>query len=294
MTLLFVVVMGIVEGLTEFLPVSSTGHLILTANAFGLGGTPKVETFEIFIQLGAILAVVCEYRIDLWRLTARLKSDRSARMFVFKLFIAFLPAAIVGLAFRKTIKLHLFHAGPVAAALIVGGIFIFAVEQFLPKRKPEPVENVSWLQALGVGLFQCLALWPGFSRSAATILGGMTLGLDRSRSTIFSFYLALPTLGAATVYELFKAIQDGELDLSDAGNFALGTVISFVVALIVIKGMLWYVRQFDFRPLAVYRILLGIVVLAVRPPMKNDAATSTERHLREPQIQAVALARREM
>jgi undecaprenyl-diphosphatase len=293
MTLLFVVVMGIVEGLTEFLPVSSTGHLILTANAFGLGGTPKIETFEIFIQLGAILAVAWEYRIDLWRLTARLRFDRNAWMFVLKLFLAFLPAAIVGLATREMIHAHLFNVGSVASALIVGGIFMFAVEQFTPKWTPEPVERISWLQALGVGLFQCLALWPGFSRSASTILGGMTLGLDRSRSTVFSFYLALPTMGAATVYELFKAIQKGELDSGDAGNFAIGTLVSFIVALIVIKGMLWYVRQHDFRPFAVYRILLGIVVLAVRPAMP-DKKPSTEHAFRQPQIQAVAFARREM
>ena len=288
MTLLFVVVMGIVEGLTEFLPVSSTGHLILTANLFGAADDPKVKTFAIFIQLGAILAVVWEYRRDLSSLTKRLKSDRSARIFVAKLFVAFLPAAIIGLKFHEQIKEHLFYAGPVAAAFIVGGIFMFAIEQFLPKRVAEPVENVSWLQALGVGLFQCLALWPGFSRSAATILGGMTLGLDRSRSTVFSFYLALPTLGAATIYEFAKSWRDKKLDASDLGPFALGSVISFVVALIVIKGMLWYVRQFDFRPLAVYRIVLGIVILAIQPKISPSQA------FREPQIQTVAFARREM
>ena len=290
MPILFVVVMGIVEGLTEFLPVSSTGHLILTAHAFGKADDPKIKTFEIFIQLGAILAVVWEYRRELWNLTSRLTSDPSARIFVAKLFVAFLPAAIVGLRFHEAIKEHLFYAGPVAAAFIVGGLFMFAVEQYLPKRAPEPVESVSWLQALGVGLFQCLALWPGFSRSAATILGGMTLGLDRCRSTVFSFYLALPTLGAATVYEFAKSWRDEKLDVGDIGPFALGSVISFVVALIVIKGMLWYVRQFDFRPLAVYRIVLGIVILAIQPAISPEK----DKALRKPEIQAVAFVRREV
>ena len=289
MTLLFVVVMGIVEGLTEFLPVSSTGHLILTANLFGKADDPKVKTFAIFIQLGAILAVVWEYRRDLWNLTTRLATDPSARIFVAKLFVAFLPAAIIGLRFHEMIEEHLFYAGPVAAAFIVGGIFMFAVEQFTPKRSPQPVEHVSWLQALGVGLFQCLALWPGFSRSAATILGGMTLGLDRSRSTVFSFYLALPDARGGDDLRVRQVVARPEASTRRdiVGSFALGSIISFVVALIVVKGMLWYVRQFDFRPLAVYRIVLGIVILAIQPPISPQQA------FRKPQIEAVALARRE-
>jgi undecaprenyl-diphosphatase len=292
MTLLFVVVMGIVEGLTEFLPVSSTGHLILTANMFGLAESPKVKTFEIFIQFGAILAVVWEYRRDLGNLTKRLATDSTARIFVAKLFVAFLPAAILGWKLHDMIEERFMNAGTVAAAFIVGGIFIFAVEQFAPKRTEESVEQISWLQALGIGLYQCLALWPGFSRSAATILGGMTLGLDRSRSTKFSFYLALPILGAATVYSFVKAWWRGQLDASDVGNLGLGTLISFVVALIVVKGMLWYVRQFDFRPFAVYRVVAGIVILAI-PNMINGPASPKEA-LRQPQIQAVALVRREV
>jgi undecaprenyl-diphosphatase len=199
----------------------------------------------------------------LLHLTRRLFTDRSAVVFVGKLLVAFLPAAIVGVMFRETMQARLFFAAPVAVALIVGGILMFAIEQFLPPREEAPVEQISWLQALGVGLFQILSLWPGFSRSAATIMGGMILGLDRSRSTVFSFYLAIPTLCGATVYETYKSRND--LSMDDLGWFALGTLVSFVVALIVIKGMLAYVRRFSFRPLAVYRIVLGIVVLAINP-----------------------------
>ena len=210
-------------------------------------------------------------------------------MFVGKLFVAFLPAAIIGVKIRETMHEHLMYATPVALALIVGGILMFGVEQFLPKREPQDVESVTWLQALGIGLFQCLSLWPGFSRSAATIMGGMVLGLDRSRATVFSFYLAIPTLCGATVYETYKSRD--KLSTDDIGWFALGTLVSFVVALVVIKGMLAYVRRYSFRPLAVYRILLGIVVLAVRP--ETTAKESPARALAQPQIEAAALARRE-
>lgn len=262
MTLWIAAVLGLVEGLTEFLPVSSTGHLILVGALLGIGeNDERAKTFEIVVQLGAILAVCWEYRRDLTSLAARAPRERKAAAFLAKLFLAFLPAAIVGLLFGKAIKERLFNPTSVAIALVVGGVAMILMERLAPKRTPGHVEDITWGQALGVGLFQLTALWPGVSRSAATILGGLALGLDRSRATVFSFYLALPTLGAATVYEAWKSRH--LLSSADAAPFAVGLAVAFVSALLVIRGMLAYVRRYDFVPLAVYRILLGLIVFVL-------------------------------
>lgn len=258
MTLLDVVILGIVEGLTEFLPVSSTGHLIIVSHWLGLVGD-KIDTFNIFIQLGAILAVAWEYHTQLVSLVGRARNEPQARAFLGKIFLAFLPAAIVGLTIHKMIKRELFHQVPVASALIVGGIVMFLVEQFVRTHSKDDVEKITWGQALGVGLFQTLSLWPGVSRAAATIVGGLSLGLDRSSATIFSFYLAIPTLGAATLYDLFKSRND--LSKDDIVPFGLGLIVSFVVSLLVVRGLLRYVRNHNFKPFAIYRVAFGILVL---------------------------------
>jgi undecaprenyl-diphosphatase len=259
MNLLDVIILGLVEGLTEFLPVSSTGHLIIVGHWLGLT-SDKAKTFEIFIQLGAVLAVAWEYRRQLFALLVRARHEQQARAFLGKIFVAFLPAAIVGLLVHSLIKKHLFHQTPVALALIVGGVAMYLVEQFAKPKPAADVEAITWSQALGVGLFQTLSLlWPGVSRSASTIIGGLVIGLDRSAATVFSFYLAIPTLGAATLYDLFKSRND--LSSEDLVPFGLGLAVSFVVSLLVVRGLLRYVRHHSFKPFAIYRIAFGVLVL---------------------------------
>src|SRR5580765_7593592 len=185
--------MGVVEGLTEFLPVSSTGHLILVGDLLGFSGE-KAKVFEIVIQTGAMLAIVWEYRVKFWSVIAGLLSDRAAQRCVLNLLIAFMPAAVLGLAFSKLIKAHLFHAVPVALAFIVGGFIILWVERSLrPRVRVERVDDMSWSDALKIGFAQAFALIPGTSRSGATIIGGMLFGLSRRAATEFSFFLAVPT-----------------------------------------------------------------------------------------------------
>jgi len=258
MSMLWVaIILGIVEGLTEFLPISSTGHLIITSDLIGFTGM-RAETYEIFIQLGAILAVVWEYRVRLLRVAADVPRRASARGFVMNLFLAFLPAAVFGLLFHDYISEHLFSVPTVGAALIAGAVLILIVEALPLKPGPEEAEEIGWKQALGVGFAQCLALWPGFSRSAATILGGLGIGLNRKAATEFSFFLAIPTMFAATIYSLLKNLE--YLEASDAGWLALSFVISFLVAWASIRWLLRYVMSHSFRIFAWYRIGLGILI----------------------------------
>jgi undecaprenyl-diphosphatase len=252
------VILGIVEGLTEFLPVSSTGHLIVTSYLLGFGGK-RAEVFEIFIQLGAILAVVWEYRARLARVIVDLPRRSEARRFVLALGIAFLPAAGVGLAVHDYISEYLFNPTTVAAALIVGALLIFIVEALPLKLRVTRAEDVSPLQALWIGLAQCLALWPGFSRSAATILGGLVVGLNRRAATEFSFFLAIPTMFAATFYDLFKNYE--HLRPGDLLWLALSFVISFVVAWASVRWLLRWVSTHTFRAFAWYRIAVGLLIL---------------------------------
>ncbi len=258
MTLLLALVLGIVEGLTEFLPISSTGHLILVSHLFGFEG-PKAEVFEIFIQLGAVIAVAVEFRARLGAVVADLPRRPEARRFVAALAVAFAPAAVVGLLFHKTIQERLFGPVTVAAALLAGAVLILAVEARRWTVRTHRAEETGLPQALAVGTAQCLSLWPGFSRSAATILGGMAAGLDRRAATEFSFFLSIPTLGAATVYSLYKHIAF--LDASDLHFLALSTAVSFVVAWISIRWLLRFVSTHTLRPFAWYRIALGLLVL---------------------------------
>ena len=255
-------ILGLVEGLTEFLPVSSTGHLILVSDLLGLNDE-KGKVFDIVIQLGAILAVVWEYRARFTRAFSGLASDRVQQRFAMNLLVAFLPAAIVGLAFQKQIKEILFHPRPVAIALVTGALVIFAVEYWY-KRHGAPrvtrVDDMTWRDALKVGIAQCFSLIPGTSRSGATIMGGMAFGLSRQVATEFSFFLAVPIMFAATGYQLvkYRALLSGD----DLARIGVGFVVSFVFALIAVKALIRYVARHDFNAFAWYRIALGVVVLA--------------------------------
>ena len=255
------VIQGIVEGLTEFLPVSSTGHLIIVSDLLGLNDE-KGKVFDIVIQLGAILAVVWEYRARFRRAFAGIVTDRVQQRFAVNLFVAFLPAAIVGLLFQKQIKEFLFYPRPVAYALIVGALVIFAVERWY-KRHGAPrvtsVDAMTWKDALKVGIAQCFSLIPGTSRSGATIMGGMIFGLSRQVATEFSFFLAVPIMFAATGYQLVKYRH--LLTADDLGAFVVGFAVSFIFALIAVKALIRYVAHHDFNAFAWYRIALGALVL---------------------------------
>jgi len=254
------VILGIVEGLTEFLPISSTGHLIVTERILGFEGA-RAEVFAIFIQLGAILSVVWEYRAKLVRVTLDLPRSAQARGFVRNLVIAFVPAAVVGLLVHDFISARLFSPLTVALALIVGGILILVVEALPLPMRTSDTDGVSWRQALAIGCAQCLALWPGFSRSAATILGGMTTGLTRRTATEFSFFLAIPTMFAATVYDLAKNYE--QLAPGDLSWLALSFVISFLVAWASVRWLLRFVSTHTFRVFAWYRLAFGLLILFV-------------------------------
>jgi undecaprenyl-diphosphatase len=254
--------LGVVEGLTEFLPVSSTGHLIIVSDLLGLNDE-KGKVFDIVIQLGAILAVVWEYRARFSRAFAGLASDPVQQRFAANLAVAFLPAALVGLAFQSQIKKFLFNPVSVAIALAVGALVIFAVERWYARQGPArvtSVDDMDWKDALKVGLAQCLALIPGTSRSGATIMGGMLFGLSRQVATEFSFFLAVPIMFAASGYQMVK--YRALLTLDDLAPFAMGFGVSFVAALIAVKALIRYVAHNDFRAFAWYRIGLAALVLA--------------------------------
>jgi undecaprenyl-diphosphatase len=239
--------LGVVEGLTEFLPVSSTGHLILVSDLLGQNDE-KGKVFDIVIQLGAILAVCWEFRVRIARAVGGLANDPVQQRFAVNLFVAFLPAAIVGLAFQKQIKAYLFNPMSVAIALVLGGLVIFAVERWYRGQEAPRVMSMydmTWQDALKVGIAQCFSLIPGTSRAVATE---------------FSFFLAIPVMFAATGYELVK--NRALLSAGDLETIAVGFVVSFVFALIAVKALIRYVASHDFRVFAWYRIVLGIVVLA--------------------------------
>ena len=243
-------VLGIVEGLTEFLPISSTGHLILAGDLLG-ANDERWNVFNIVIQTGAMLAVVWEYRARFFKIDLHLYRN---------LIVAFFPAAVLGLAFSKYIKSYLFHAVPVALAFIVGGIVILLVESRKNENvRVETAAAMTWLDALKVGIAQCFALIPGTSRSGATIIGGMLFGLSRKAATEFSFFLAVPTLIAAGLYDLWK--HRSLLSAADAPIFGVGMAVSFVCAFVVIRWLIRYVATHDFKPFAWYRIAFGLVVL---------------------------------
>jgi undecaprenyl-diphosphatase len=256
--LLAAFVLGIVEGATEFIPVSSTGHLILAAHWIGFTGR-VANVFEIVIQLGAIFAVVWQYRAMLLRTALDLGRDPAARRLTMAIVVAFLPAAFIGLATHKWITAHLFRPVTVAAALLAGGVAILVVERLKPAPRAETLQQISLSTAFGVGLAQVLSLFPGVSRSAATIMGGLALGIARPAATEFSFLLALPVMFAASALGLWS--ERASLTAADAPVFAVGLVTAFVSALIAIRLLLRFVSRHTFTGFAWYRIAFGVVLL---------------------------------
>ena len=265
------IILGIVEGLTEFLPISSTGHLIVAASLLDFTGE-TAKTFEIAIQTGAMFAVIWEYRARIAATVLGVFGNATAQRFALNVLVAFVPAVVLGLSLGKIIKAHLFAPVPVAIAFIAGALVILFVEARHKKlygerdleggrhARVETVDDMSPLDALKVGLAQCVALIPGTSRSGATIIGGMVFGLSRKAATEFSFYLAIPTLIGAGVYSVWK--QREALSAADLPLFAVGSVFSFVSALLCIRWLIRYISTHDFRAFAWYRIGFGIVILA--------------------------------
>lgn len=257
--LLTIIILGIVEGVTEFLPVSSTGHLILAGALLGFKGEAS-GTFEIVIQLGAILSVIVLYWRRFWDVFVGLgRRDPRAIAFTRNVALAFLPSAVIGLIVYKMVKAMLESPMTVAVALVVGGIAILVIERLVRAPKVTNVEQMSWKVALGIGIIQCLAMIPGVSRSGATIMGALGLGVDRKTAAEFSFFLAVPTMLAASAYDLYKNAEsigsDGWLAI------AIGFVVSFVVALLVIRWFLGIVTRHGFTPFAWYRIVAGGVAI---------------------------------
>ena len=255
-------VMGIVEGLTEFLPISSTGHLILAGALLGFDDA-KAKVFDIAIQTGAIFAVILVYWQKIRDTLVALPTEKQAQQFALNVFVAFVPAVLLGLLFGKAIKAHLFTPVVVASTFIIGGFIILWAEGRQQKNpavaRIQEVEAMTLMDALKVGLVQCLAMVPGTSRSGATIIGGMLLGLSRKAATDFSFYLAIPTLIGAGVYSLYK--DRALLSMADLPMFAVGLLFSFISAWLCIRWLLRYIATHSFVPFAWYRIVFGVVVL---------------------------------
>jgi undecaprenyl-diphosphatase len=252
-------VMGVVEGLTEFLPISSTGHLILAGALLGFDDE-KAKVFDIAIQTGAILAVIIVYWKKIRDTVAALPTSRQAQRFTVNVLIAFIPAVILGLLFGKAIKAHLFTPVVVASTFILGGfIILWAEKRPQSEARIQNLDSMTPLDALKVGLVQCLAMIPGTSRSGATIIGGMLLGLSRRAATDFSFFLAIPTLIGAGAYSLYK--ERALLSMADLPLFGVGLLFSFVSAWICVRWLLGYISTHNFVPFAWYRIAFGLVVL---------------------------------
>lgn len=252
-------IMGIVEGLTEFLPISSTGHLIIAGDLLDFMSEDRRGMFEIFIQLGAILAVCWEYRKKLIQVLTGIGENPQSMRFLGNLLIAFVPAGFMAFLFGTMIKEYLFSPVSVATAFITGGFVIFWAERRRHIVRIEDVSEMTWKDALKVGFIQCLALIPGTSRSGATIIGGLFFGLSRRAATEFSFFLAIPTLTVAAVYDLFCHWKI--FDTSMTWSLAVGFVVSFISALMAVRGLLRYISRHDFTAFAWYRIVFGVIVL---------------------------------
>ncbi|HSE28514.1 MAG TPA: undecaprenyl-diphosphate phosphatase [Gemmatimonadales bacterium] len=250
-------VLGVVEGATEFIPVSSTGHLIVASDLLGFTGD-RAKTFQVFIQLGAILAVAWLYRARLLRAFRALRFDAAPGNLAVNLALGFLPAGVVGFLAHDFIKVHLFDPRVVGVTLVLGGIAILVVERLAPAPVAETLEDVPPSKALGVGIVQLLALVPGVSRSGATILGGYCLGLSRTAATEFSFLLAIPVMIAAALFDLASSIR--ELGRADVAVFAIGFGTAFASALLVVKGFVHWIGRHDFRAFAWYRLAAGAAV----------------------------------
>ncbi|HYF23776.1 MAG TPA: undecaprenyl-diphosphate phosphatase [Caulobacteraceae bacterium] len=257
---LIAILLGLVEGITEFIPVSSTGHLLLAMETLGVDD-PKWDTFIVLIQLGAILAVVALYFQRLWKVLIGLPTDPAARRFAYTVLLAFFPSALIGLLFNGFIKEVLFSASVVCVTLILGGIALLALERWAPQPREHDAMRFNLRTALGVGLFQCLSLIPGMSRSGATILGGLLLGVEKRAAAEFSFFLAIPTMVGAFVLDFWES---RELITPDyLGMVAIGFVVSFVSGAFVVKTMLDFVARHGFAPFAWWRIAVGALGLVL-------------------------------
>ena len=257
------IILGIVEGITEFLPISSTGHLIVATALLNPSFDALFRsTFEIFIQVGAVVAIVAFYRVDIWNQVKTVRTDKHIQHFWIAIVIGCIPAAVIGLATRNYIKTHLFSPVIVAVTLIIGGILFIVIERFLVQKETQTTDEltqVSYRQAAIIGVVQVFSLIPGVSRSAASIFGGMLTGLNRETATKFSFYLAIPTLGAATVVDLLLSLKG--IHGNDFVFLAVGTVVSAIVAWFAIGWLLRYISRNTFVPFGYYRIAVGIIVL---------------------------------
>ncbi|ASV38609.1 undecaprenyl-diphosphatase [Pseudomonas sp. NS1(2017)] len=252
-------ILGVVEGLTEFLPISSTGHQIIVADLLDFTGD-RFNAFNIIIQLGAILAVVWEFRGKIFEVVSGLPTQRKAQRFTVNLLIAFLPAVVLGVIFADLIHHYLFNPITVATALVVGGVIMLWAERREHEVHAETVDDITWKDALKVGLAQCLAMIPGTSRSGSTIIGGLLFGLSRKTATEFSFFLAMPTMVGAAVYSGYKyrdLFQPADLPV-----FAIGFVTSFIFAMIAVKGLLKFIASHSYAVFAWYRIAFGLLILA--------------------------------
>ena len=258
---LMALVLGVVEGLTEFIPVSSTGHLILAKDALGLSG-PSWDTFIVLIQLGAILAVVALYFGRLWKVLVTLPSDPQSRRFALSVAVAFLPAAVLGVALHDFIKRVLFESpGVICWSLIVGGVVLLALEFWKHRPKFDDATRYPLLTSLGIGFFQCLAMIPGVSRSGASIVGAMLMGGDKRSAAEFSFFLAIPTMAGAFAVDFWENRKT--MDTHHLGIIAVGFVVSFLVGLVVVKGLLGFVQKRGYWPFGVWRIAVGVAGLAL-------------------------------
>lgn len=256
----YAVILGVIEGLTEFIPVSSTGHLLLAKEAMGLPGG-FWDSFAVMIQLGAILAVVVLYFRKLWDSVVRLPTDPAARRFAVSVIVAFLPSVVFGVLFYDIIKQVLFESPRViCVSLIVGGVVLLLIDRFAPAPRQEDPTQLPWKTALGVGLFQVLSMVPGVSRSGATIVGSMLLGVEKRAAAEFSFFLAIPTMAAAFTKDAWES--RGLIDASHAWIIALGFVVSWITAIVVIKAMLAIVTRSGYAPFGWWRIVVGAIGLA--------------------------------
>lgn len=251
--------LGIVEGVTEFLPISSTGHLIIAGDLLDFNDD-KGKTFVIVIQLAAIMAVCWEYRRRIVAIASGITHDANAQRFVMNIFVAFMPAVVLGVLFHKIIKTYLFSPLTVAGALVVGGFVILYIEHRYKTHKPriESVDQLHWRDALKIGFAQTIAMFPGVSRSGATIMGGLIFGLSRRAATEFSFFLAIPTMVAATTYDMYKNWH--LFDVNDVPVFAAGFIAAFGAGLLAVRALLRYVSNHSFAPFAYYRIVFGGIV----------------------------------
>ncbi|WP_124308535.1 undecaprenyl-diphosphate phosphatase [Pseudomonas chlororaphis] len=252
-------ILGVVEGLTEFLPISSTGHQIIVADLLNFGGE-RAMAFNIIIQLGAILAVVWEFRRKILDVVTGLPTQRNAQRFTINLLIAFMPAVVLGVIFADLIHEYLFNPITVATALVVGGLVMLWAERRQHEIHANSVDEISWKDALKVGFAQCLAMIPGTSRSGSTIIGGLLFGLSRKTATEFSFFLAMPTMVGAAVYSGYKYRNLFQPD--DLPVFAVGFITSFIFAMIAVRGLLKFIANHSYAAFAWYRIAFGLVILA--------------------------------